>query len=422
MHTRSAAACLHACVQANGWKIITTINLSIIFFIFGITLDTSELKAAIRGWKVLLLGIVSILVITSLTGFIFLNMDFRPKEFGYGLAIFACSPTSLSSGVTVVIQGYGNHALALLMTVTTNILGIFIMPIFVKILLSSSVKDIQVDAVDLLVKLGVSIIIPLAVGKGLRDFWKPALHFAKKYKLPLYLFNNFQIIMIVWQTLSHSRHELLRQEPYDILFAIMGAIGQHFFFLVLNMLIAWIVPFFGLKMKDAERKAFVIMASQKSLPTAAVIISYLPSGGGGGGAPHGRRLLSSAADPGHEGQDEATGSGGLGDLGLVAIPCIVFYVMQLLIDAFIAQGWASKFEKFEKLYEKYKHELDDLTKEYDHVPALLDPAAAAAMTKAVTSGSAAVEMPAVDAPQATEKSSLLAGVQPSDETSRLLHK
>jgi sodium/bile acid cotransporter 7 len=45
-------------------------------------------------------------------------------------------------------------------------------------------------------------------------------------QVPLYLFNNFQIIMIVWQTLSYSRHKLLEQEPYDILLAIMGAIGQ----------------------------------------------------------------------------------------------------------------------------------------------------------------------------------------------------
>lgn len=408
-------------LQSGGWKIITTINLAIIFFIFGITLETSELKAAMRGWKVLLLGIISILVVTSITGFIFLNMDFRPREFGYGLAIFACAPTSLSSGVTVVIQGYGNHALALLMTVTTNILGIFIMPIFVKLLLSSSIKNIQVDAMDLLIKLGVSIIVPLTLGKALRDFCRPALYFAKKYKLPLYLFNNFQIIMIVWQTLSHSRHELLRQEPYDILFAIMGAIGQHFFFLVLNIIIAWVVPFAGLKIREAERKAFVIMASQKSLPTAAVIISYLPSGGGGG---HGDNH-----DPGHAGQDEATGTGGLGDLGLVAIPCIVFYVMQLLIDAFIAQGWAGKYEKFEKLYDKYKHELDEITKEYDHVPALFDPAAAAAMAKGVHSEQSAVDLPslsdscnAVDAPQSTEKSSLLAGVHASDETSKLLPK
>jgi hypothetical protein len=174
--------------------------------------------------------------------------------------------------------------------------------------------------VDLLIKLLVQILVPLLVGKALREFVPPVYNFSKKYKVsttwcrvtsagavcdygsrawvhsaeawvprqlslginkchngrrrhlhaaplhccytclcyantpvqqvvsetgkllgldtcctlppspalqvPLYLFNNFQIIMIVWQTLSYSRHKLLEQEPYDILLAIMGAIGQ----------------------------------------------------------------------------------------------------------------------------------------------------------------------------------------------------
>nr|BCL66176.1 hypothetical protein [Volvox reticuliferus] len=345
--------------KVNGWKLVTTINMALIFFIFGITLETAELKEAMKGYKVLLLAILTILFITGLSGFIFINMDFKPMEFGYGLAIFACVPTSLSSGVALVIQGYGNAALALLMTVTTNILGIFISPLVVKMILSSSIKDIKVNALDLVVKLGVSIIIPLLLGKGVRELWAPALRFAKKFKVPLYLVNQFQIVMIVWQTLSHSRHELLKQKFYDVLFAIMGAIGQHFFFLLLAVLIAWIVPFLGMRMQDAERKSFIIMCSQKSLPTAAVIISYLPSGPSGDKTEH------------FDSAEVATGSQGLGDLGLVAIPCIVFYVMQVFIDAFLANGWASKYEKGQALQDKYADQLAQLEKLEPDAPSLL---------------------------------------------------
>lgn len=346
--------------QAGGWKIITTINMMLIFFIFGITLETSELKSALKGWKVLLLGIVSILFITAVTGFVFINMDFKPREFGYGLAIFACVPTSLSSGVSLVIQGYGNAALALLMTVTTNILGIFISPIMVKLILSSAIKNIKVNAADLVLKLSVSIIVPLVAGKATREFIPAALRFAKEYKVPLYLINQFQIIMIVWQTLSHSAHELLNQAFYDILFAIMGAIGQHCFFLVLSILIAWVAPFLRLRMQDVERKAFIIMAAQKSLPTAAVIISYLPAG--------------STTHGGEDGADRDPAAGdsdGLGDLGLVAIPCIVFYVMQVFIDAFLANGWASKYEKGQQLQDKYADQLAELAKLDPDAPSLM---------------------------------------------------
>ena len=71
--------------------------------------------------------------------------------------------------------------------------------------------------------------------------------------MPLYLFNNFQIIMIVWMTLSYSRHKLMEQKFIDILAAIAGAIGQHMLFLVMNFIIAWVLRF-----KEAEKRSFVI--------------------------------------------------------------------------------------------------------------------------------------------------------------------
>lgn len=82
--------------------------------------------------------------------------------------------------------------------------------------------------------------------------------------------------------------------------------------------------------------------------------------------------------------------------------------MQLLIDAFIAQGWASKFEKFEKLYEKYRGELEELTKDMDHVPTLLDSKAALALTKNVMSAEATV-----DVPRDSDKAALLGGSERS---------
>lgn len=69
------------------------------------------------------MGYVMIMIGTALTGFIPLMMNFKPAAFGIGMAVFACCPTSLSQGVTVVIQGYGNAALALLLVVLTNLVG-----------------------------------------------------------------------------------------------------------------------------------------------------------------------------------------------------------------------------------------------------------------------------------------------------------
>lgn len=84
---------------------VTTINMAIIFFIFGITLDTSELMSAVKAWKSVLFGMLSMLLLTPLFGFLAVRLPFKPPEFALGLAIMACVPSSLSSGVTLVIQG-----------------------------------------------------------------------------------------------------------------------------------------------------------------------------------------------------------------------------------------------------------------------------------------------------------------------------
>jgi hypothetical protein len=103
--------------------VVTTTNMAIIFFIFGVTLDTSELLLALKAWKAIIFGLVSMLVICPLFGFICMLLPFKPYEFALGLAVMACVPTSLSSGVTLVIGAYGNGALALLFTVSGKVSG-----------------------------------------------------------------------------------------------------------------------------------------------------------------------------------------------------------------------------------------------------------------------------------------------------------
>jgi predicted Na+-dependent transporter len=389
---------LHA--QVNGWKVVTTTNMAIIFFIFGLTTDTSELLLALKAWKAIAFGLASILVLSPLFGFLCMLLPFKPYEFSLGLAVMACVPTSLSSGVTLVIGSYGNGALALLFTVSSNILGIVTSPLAVKAVLGSR-TDTKVDSGDLLVKLGVSILMPVLVGKGLREAVRPLRETVPKIKAPLYLINNLQargavrragvvhgrfarasaarhacgsvagtrrasprpalhvshvlcacvprphqrqITMIVWQKLSSAREVLVEQEAGDVLLAgaaapasrfglqlldgggpcpsctchwqqrvvalhtlalcqghlhVSGArvcllrdtcacvplcagfaaIVLHFAFLFFNMLVTWLLRF-----PEKERKAMIVMASQKNLPTAAgalAVCARVRWGGGG---------------------------------------------------------------------------------------------------------------------------------------------
>uniref|UniRef100_A0A804PIT7 Sodium/metabolite cotransporter BASS4 chloroplastic n=1 Tax=Zea mays TaxID=4577 RepID=A0A804PIT7_MAIZE len=97
-----------------------------IFVISGLTLRTRELGAALEAWPAGLYGLGSILLFTPFLAQFIMQVQFFPPEFITGLAMFCCMPTTLSSGVTLTQLVGGNSALALAMTVASNLLGIII--------------------------------------------------------------------------------------------------------------------------------------------------------------------------------------------------------------------------------------------------------------------------------------------------------
>jgi hypothetical protein len=64
----------------------------------------------------------SILLLTPLVGMVAAQAPLQPPALALGLAVFACMPTALSSGVAFTQQIGGNVALALLLTVGSNML------------------------------------------------------------------------------------------------------------------------------------------------------------------------------------------------------------------------------------------------------------------------------------------------------------
>ena len=84
------------------YRVIPTIHLCTIFIVSGLTLNTKEAVEALKAPKALIYGLVAILGITPLLGFVMLKIPFSEAAFSTGLAIFCTVPTTLSSGVALV--------------------------------------------------------------------------------------------------------------------------------------------------------------------------------------------------------------------------------------------------------------------------------------------------------------------------------
>ncbi len=279
------------------------IAVSIIFICSGLTLRTDEIKAALSSWTATAWGSASILFITPLIGTLIAFQLPLDRSFQLGLALFCCMPTTLSSGLALTAQARGNVALALLLTVLTNTVGIVTVP-FVLALLLASLGQVELSAQALLVKLCFSILLPLAVGKYLRR-WVHA--WVDRNRVHLTMTSNAALISIPWMKFSESSDRLAQIALSSLLILVVSGLAIHVFFLLLNDGAARL-----LKLALPLRKAMVLLASQKTLPVAMTVLAFLP---------------------------EESVSAEL--KGLIAIPCITFHLGQIFLDAFIATRWAA---------------------------------------------------------------------------------
>lgn len=303
--------------------IVQEVNIGIVFFLSGLAMDTKALMT-VKGSKVALAyGFVAILLLTPLLGFVMRTIPLEPKEFSIGLVLFCVVPTTLGIGVALVRSCKGNDSVALLLTVASNILGVFIMPPYLQFLFLNydlGGLDITVNIPILLLKLVITILVPSLIGKLIRDFWKAAEAFAKTWKTELGMFATFNLAMIVWQTLSGARDTLFASPPGMITSVGVLAIFIYLFYLLINfVVVVWI-----LKVDTYESVAIVIMSSQKSAPVAMTLISYI--------------------------------TGNVATQGLLAIPSVIGQIAQIFIGSAMAPSIAKRIKAFQEQQKKEKED------------------------------------------------------------------
>ncbi|KAK4403968.1 putative sodium/metabolite cotransporter BASS4, chloroplastic [Sesamum angolense] len=195
-----------------------------IFIISGLTLRSDEIGAAAEAWPVGLFGLASILIFTPFFSKIILLLKLQPQEFVTGLAIFSCMPTTLSSGVALTRLAGGNSALALAMTVISNLLGILFIPFSISKFIAAGV-GVSVPTERLLRSLVLTLLVPLILGKGARELFKGVADFADGNRKLLAVISAVFLSFVPWIQVSRSRALLLMVKPAIFLVAVtMGAL------------------------------------------------------------------------------------------------------------------------------------------------------------------------------------------------------
>ncbi|KAI4295065.1 hypothetical protein MLD38_040673 [Melastoma candidum] len=282
-----------------------------IFIISGLTLRSGEIGTAIDAWPVGLFGLGSILLFTPYFSKIIMQIQLQPQEFVTGLAMFNCMPTTLSSGVALTQLAGGNSALALAMTVLSNLLGILIIPFSIAKFIASGV-GVSVPTEQLFKSLVLTLLVPLILGKVFRESVKGVADFVDKNRK---LFSKISVVclsLFPWMQVSRSRSLLLMVKPSIFLIAIGMGIGLHLVLLAFNALaLRCLSTISGSDESVFAKKdnaiAALLVASQKTLPVMVAVVEPL--------------------------------RGALGESGLLVLPCVAAHLLQIVLDSFLVNIW-----------------------------------------------------------------------------------
>ena len=142
-------------LRAGNYRIVEFLNVCLVFLISGVTLKVEDLWAVLKFPAAIIYGVVGINFVTTLLAFVMLELPFHPKEFSVGLAIFCVVPTTLGVGVALTQAAKGNQLMSLLLTVSSNMIGIASVPFLLQVYLSDAAV-VKINPLKLLMNLVLS--------------------------------------------------------------------------------------------------------------------------------------------------------------------------------------------------------------------------------------------------------------------------
>ncbi|CAA6660679.1 unnamed protein product [Spirodela intermedia] len=296
------------------------------FSTFGIFWD---IGAAGEAWPAGLLGLASILLFTPFFAKLILQLHLVPREFVTGLAIFCCMPTTLSSGIALTqphAACEGNSALALAMTVISNLLGILLVPLFLSNFIGQG-AGVSIPTMPLLKSLVGTLLCGSLnyLGNYFLDFFLNnypfVFNFSQYRRVAEYVDQNRRLFstasavclsLVPWIQVSRSRTLLLTVQPVAFLAAVATGMLLHLTLLTFNTLALKSASAISVKgesvfSKKENARAVILVASQKTLPVMVAVVEQL--------------------------------GGALGEPGLLVLPCVAAHINQIIIDSFLVNKW-----------------------------------------------------------------------------------
>jgi len=275
-------------------KSIARFLIAFTFVVSGVRLDSSSIVTEIKNARGILFGLMSIFIIAPLIAITISRLSGLSGDLSLGMIVIAAMPTTVISGIIISTLASGNVALAICITVVSNLICPLSVPMVLK-LLAPHVDNVKLDIVRMMFKLFTVIVVPFLIGQALRPFLKTA---AERIKGILTVINRLIVLSFIFTPLCGSA-EKISAMGVKVIFLIGLVLLLHLSMLCFTY---WVGAAF--KFDFSSRKSLTIVGSQKTLAVAF-------------------QVWNEAFNTSY----------------LIMVPSILHHLTQIIIDSILANRW-----------------------------------------------------------------------------------
>lgn len=255
---------------------VVKIVIGVLFFLYGARLSTREALNGLMHWRLHLLILAFTFLLFPLIGLALMPLQHAIGEDLYQGILFLCLvPSTVQSSVNFTSIAKGNVPGAIISASASNLIGVFVTPVLVLLLMSSAGGGLTIDT-SVFLDIALQLLAPFIVGQIARAVIPAVQNFAKakptsyvdKISIGLVVYVAFSegIVMGVWSSVSWV--------------AIVGIIiGSVVLVWIMLTVTSWVARKLGFNY--ADQVAIQFCGTKKSLASGLPMATVMFSGGAG---------------------------------------------------------------------------------------------------------------------------------------------
>ncbi len=282
--------------------LVTSIGVSLVFFLHGAALSPQSLTASAKKWQLHLLVQCSTFVLFPLLGFaIFaISRGILPDELRLGIVYLSVLSSTISSSVALTALSGGNVAAAVFNATLSGLIGLLITPFLIGFAETTAAG--QFSLVDAVLDVAKTLLLPFVAGQLARPLIAGIIARRKRW---VSMIDRSVIVLIVYGAFCNSTQAGIWR-AYDPL--MIGEIA-----LIVTALLVGVLAFNtfaarALRFSREDEAATVFCGSTKSLANGAPIAAVLFAG-----------------NP---------------NLAVILLPLVLYHLLQLVVCSALARRYA----------------------------------------------------------------------------------